>query len=130
MKSCGDSAKLKQFIILYIWSKVTQRWSYGSNVSLTNTPFVPSCLAVMYIRNNRILKKIVYCRILLKVSGLLDLACSLSKSSVCVDQVLSSVTAEPAEAGLTGKHEVREDVNKRKRLAEVLVEAGNNNTLT
>lgn len=27
-----------------------------------------------------------------------------------------SVTADPAEAGLTGKHEVREDVNKRKGL--------------
>lgn len=41
-----------------------------------------------------------------------------------------SVTADPAEAGRTGKHEVREDVNKRKRLAGVLMEAAYNNTLT
>jgi len=41
-----------------------------------------------------------------------------------------SVTADRTEAGLTGKHEVREDVNKRKRLAEVLMEAAYNNTMT
>ncbi len=36
MKSCALFARLKQFIILYVGSKVTQRWktSYGSNVSL------------------------------------------------------------------------------------------------
>lgn len=36
MKSCALFAKLKQFIILYVWSKVTQRWktSCGSDVSL------------------------------------------------------------------------------------------------
>lgn len=42
-------------------------------------------------------------------SRLWDLACCLLKSSVCVAD-----EADPAEAWLTGKHEAREDVNKRK----------------
>lgn len=81
-----------QFIILYIWSKVTQRWktSCGSNVSLKASQ--TACCFLLF--GCSMLKKAsaqvyVYCRILFKVSGLLDLACTLLKSSVCVvDEVL------------------------------------------
>lgn len=82
-------------------------------------PVVPCCLTVFKRQSTEEKQYMYVVRYCLKSMGCWFWPVS-RWSHQCVLWMKCSVTANSAEAGLTGKHEVREDVNKRKGLLESL----------